>query len=69
MVLRPLPKKDPRPKALTVRVSTKTYEQLLQLAEANNLSQADVIEQLLEEEYRRLKKPRSRNSRSSDHGA
>jgi len=56
MSLPKLPKKKPRPKAITVRVSKKTAEDLRKLAKKNNLSQADVIEYLIQAEVSRSEK-------------
>jgi hypothetical protein len=51
-----LPKKDPRPVAVTVRLSKRSSEQLRSLAKDHNMSQADVIEHLLKQEYKTFKK-------------
>lgn len=66
MALRPFPKKDPRPKALTIRVSEKTFRQLSELADYNNMSQADVVEQLLEDEYLRHSKRRGKTMKAAE---
>lgn len=50
MALKVLPKKQPRPVAVSIRLSKTTVEYLKQLAQAHNMSQADVIEHLLHEE-------------------
>lgn len=42
-----LPKKDPRPIALTVRLSKQAVASLKMLADEHNMSQADVIEHLI----------------------
>lgn len=46
-----LKKQETRDKAVTVRVSETTASQLKELADRNNLSQADVIEALVQAEY------------------
>jgi predicted transcriptional regulator len=58
-----LPTKLPRDKALTVRVSKRTYNQLETLAERHRLSQADVIEALIEQEYREDKRIKGKDAR------
>jgi hypothetical protein len=45
------PKRDPRPIAVTVRLSETTAGRLKALAQEHNLSQADVIEYLINVEY------------------
>lgn len=52
MALPSLPKKEPRPVAVTVRLSKKAAEQLKTLAREHNMSQADVIEHLLQTEFK-----------------
>lgn len=47
MTLPKLPKKSPRPNAVTVRISKEAVKALKELADKNNLSQADVIEYLI----------------------
>lgn len=50
-----LPKKqktDPRPIAVTVRLSIKAVEALKLLAKEHNLSQADVVEHLILQEQK-----------------
>lgn len=42
-----LPKKEPRPTAVTVRLSKGCVANLKMLADAHNLSQADIIEHLI----------------------
>lgn len=42
-----LPKKEPRPIAVTVRLSKRCVENLKMLANKHNLSQADIIEHLI----------------------
>lgn len=54
MALKVLPKKQPRPVAVSIRLSKTTVEYLKQLAQAHNMSQADVIEHLLHEEWKRF---------------
>jgi hypothetical protein len=51
MALPTKPVKEPRPIAVTVRLSIVAVEQLKVLAKDHNLSQADVIEHLIHEEY------------------
>lgn len=51
MSLPSMPKKEPRPIAVTIRLSKVAVEQLKKLANTHNLSQADVIEHLIREEY------------------
>lgn len=61
-----LPTKQKRDKAVTVRLSEQSYEQLVKLAENHGLSQADVIEHLLQqetEEQKRLKGKQGRYKR------
>lgn len=48
-------KKSPRSSALTVRLSKEAVVQLKCIASEENLSQADVVECLLEEEFRKRK--------------
>jgi predicted transcriptional regulator len=58
--------KAPRAIAVTVRVSEETFKKLNQLAEKHNLSQADIFEALIDQEYgenRRLKGKPSRRKR------
>jgi predicted DNA-binding protein len=45
------PKKAPRTVSVTVRLSKRSSEQLKTLAKEHNLSQADVVEHLLEAEF------------------
>jgi hypothetical protein len=47
MALPTLPKKSPRPIAVTVRLSKVTVDNLKKLADKHNMSQADVIEHLI----------------------
>lgn len=51
MALPSKPKKDPRPTPVTVRLSELAVEYLKILAEDHNLSQADVVEHLIRQEY------------------
>lgn len=44
-----LPKYEPRPVSLTVRLSERSIKQLKDLAANHNMSQADVLEILLQE--------------------
>lgn len=53
MSLPTMPRKPPRPIAVTVRLSEATVEMLKGLAKAHNLSQADVVEHLVKEEYQK----------------
>jgi predicted transcriptional regulator len=55
--------KPPRDKAITIRVSEQTYKKLDQLAERHNLSQADVFEALIEQEYRENRRLKGKASR------
>jgi len=52
MVLTKMPKKDPRPVAVTVRLSKTAVDQLKVLAKEHNQSQADVMEHLIRQEYK-----------------
>jgi len=52
MALPFLPKKEPRTTSLTVRLSKKASDQLRILAKEHNMSQADVIEYLLGQEFK-----------------
>lgn len=58
-----LPTKLPRNKALTVRISQRTYDQLEELAEHHGLSQADVIEALIEQESRENRRVKGTTAR------
>lgn len=49
MALPKLPKKEPRPIAVTVRLSKGAAKKLKDLAASHNMSQADVIEYLVTE--------------------
>lgn len=51
MALPVKPQKEPRPVAVTVRLSEKTAKRLKKLAKDHNLSQADVIEYLVNQEF------------------
>lgn len=51
-------KRDPRPIAVTVRLSETTAHRLKALAEEHNLSQADVVEHLVNEEFDNKKRPK-----------
>jgi predicted transcriptional regulator len=53
----------PRDKAITIRVSEQTYKKLDQLTEKHNLSQADVFEALIEQEYRESRRLKGKISR------
>ena len=52
------PKKEPRPVAVTVRLSKASADLLKSLAKDHNMSQADVIEYLVREESEKGKKKR-----------
>ena len=51
-----LPTKDKRDKVLTVRITERIYDDLVKLADKHNLSQADVVEALIEQEAKELKR-------------
>lgn len=51
MTLPTMPKKVPRPKALTVRLSEVAVNRLKTMSAKHNLSQADVVEHLIHAEY------------------
>lgn len=55
-------KKEPRPIPLTVRISETAMDQLKILANAHDLSQADVIEHLIKEEYDDFNKKKKKSS-------
>jgi len=52
MSLPKLPKKEPRVVPVSVRLSKNTAEQLKTLAKEHNLSQADVLEYLVQNEFK-----------------
>lgn len=52
MTLPTLPKKDPRTVSMSFRVSKRTAEQLKSLAKDHNMSQADVIDFLIQQEFK-----------------
>lgn len=52
MALKSAPKKETKPTSVSVRLTKTAVEYLKKLAEAHNLSQADVIEQLIREEWK-----------------
>jgi hypothetical protein len=56
MTLPTKPKKEPRPIPVTVRLSKRAVESLKELANKNNLSQADVIEYLIQQEKKHSEK-------------
>lgn len=60
MALPSLPKKEPRPVPVTVRLSKTAAERLKELARSHNLSQADVIEYLIAQEFTASQKKRGR---------
>ena len=51
-----IPKKIKRDKALTVRIKQETYKKLCELTKKHKASQADVVEQLIEDETSRSKR-------------
>lgn len=56
MSLPKLPKKEPRPVAVTLRLSKKVADGLKTLARDHNMSQADVVEYLIRQEVEGKKK-------------
>ena len=58
-----LPTPPKRDIALTIRVSSKTQTDLKSLAKKHNLSQADVIEHLVAQEVREMKRLKGKSSR------
>lgn len=52
MPLQTIPKKEPKPVAISIRLSKTAVECLKNLADAHNMSQADVVENLLKQEYK-----------------
>jgi len=50
------PKREPRSEAVTVRLSKRSADQLRSLAKSHNISQADVVEHLLQQEYKQFQK-------------
>jgi hypothetical protein len=50
------PKKDPRTEPVTVRLSKRSADQLRSLAKSHNISQADVVEYLLLQEFKAFQK-------------
>lgn len=52
MALPVIPTKAPRPVAVSMRLSKTVAEYLKELAKAHNMSQADVIEHLIENEWK-----------------
>lgn len=52
MALPIIPKKEPKPIAVSFRLSRTAVDCLKKLSEAHNLSQADVIEYLVKQEYK-----------------
>lgn len=54
-----MPKKEPRPIAVTVRLSKTAVDNLKFLADEHNLSQADVIEHLIDEATEEYSKKRT----------
>lgn len=55
MSLPTLGKRAPRSKAIALRLTQNTADQLKKLAEAHNLSQADVVTLLVEREFKDFK--------------
>ena len=53
MVLSSLPKRPARDETLSVRISTQTKKRIKALCDRHNLTQADVIEDLVNAEYER----------------
>lgn len=51
MTISKRPARKKRPKAASFRFSTKTVRRLKKLANVNNASQADVLEELIEKAY------------------
>lgn len=60
MALPKYEKKDPRPIAVTVRLSAKAVDALKKMAKDHNMSQADVIEYLIKQEFKTLETKRSK---------
>lgn len=65
MPLPKLPPKRPRTSALSVRLCEQSLLQLKSLAISHNLSQADVIECLLEAEFSRFQKEQTHKGKVS----
>lgn len=56
-----LPKKEPRPIAVTVRLSKTAVDSLKALADTHNMSQADVIEYLIAQAASEMPKKRNKS--------
>jgi hypothetical protein len=56
MALPSMPKREPRQVSVTIRLSKRSADQLKMLAKEHNLSQADVVEYLLDYEYANYQK-------------
>lgn len=56
MAITPNPKKDPRPIPVTVRLSKKGADQLRRLSELLNKSQGEIVDELVQEEFRAQEK-------------
>lgn len=52
MALTPNPKKDPRPVAVTIRLSKRGTEQLRKLSAILNQSQGEIVDQLIDAEFK-----------------
>lgn len=55
--------KPPRDKALTIRISKKTHDDLVALGDRHNLSMADVVEALVEHETNEGKRLKGKTAR------
>lgn len=60
MTLPVKPKKEPRPVPISFRLSKKAVDSLRAMAKSNNLSQADVLEHLIQQEYKQFEKKPSK---------
>lgn len=60
MTLPSLGKAGKRDRAVAMRLTEDTVEKLKKLAKAHNLSQADVVTLLVEQEYKQLKQEKAR---------
>lgn len=56
MALQPAPRKEPRPIPVSIRLSRTTVQYLKEMGKSYNLSQADIIEQLINDEWKRALK-------------
>lgn len=59
------PKKELRPIAVTTRLSKKSAEQLKTLAKEHNISQADVLEYLIQHEFKEFEKKTENSNKKS----